>query len=259
MRILAVDDERPALELLTEVIEEAEEDAVVIPFDSPDAVLEYVRTETCDVCFLDIEMPEMNGLELAYQIKSIKPDVNIIFVTGYSQYASNAFALRASGYVKKPATYDKVKAELDNLRFPVQYFEGKEKDLCVVTFGNFDVYSQNRPLIFKRTKSKELFAYLVDRKGTGATKKEIAEILFRDTEYDRKVEDYLNKIYKEMVRALKSSGHGDVIIKERNYYAIDYTKIRCDRYDFEDGVQNAVNSYHGEYMNQYSWASFKIK
>ena len=249
MRILAVDDERPALELLTEVIEEAEEDAVVIPFDSPDAVLEYVRTETCDVCFLDIEMPEMNGLELAYQIKSIKPDVNIIFVTGYSQYASNAFALRASGYVKKPATYDKVKAELDNLRFPVRYFEGKERDLCVVTFGNFDVYSQNRPLIFKRTKSKELFAYLVDQAGAVSSAADIISTLFPNN-----AESYFRVVKRDLEKALAEIGEEDILVKSWGKLGIRREKLLCDYYEYLDGNPDALNLYRGAYMLQYDWA-----
>lgn len=257
MRILAVDDEQPALELLTETIEEVENDATVISYDNAEAVLEYLRNNSCDVCFLDIEMPDMTGIELAKRIKEINNKVNIIFVTGYSQYASNAFELRASGYVKKPVTVSKIKEELNNLRNPV--VEESSSGIRVITFGNFDVYFKNKPLVFKRTKSKELFAYLVDRKGAGVTKKEISSILFKDSEYDRKIEDYINKIYKEMVRALKDVGIDDILVKEHNYYAVNPEMISCDRYDFENGIQAAVNSYRGEYMNQYSWASFKIK
>ena len=108
------------------------------------------------------------------------------------------------------------------------------------------------------SRSKELLAYLIDRKGAGATKKEIALILFPNQEYERRVEDYINKIYREMTRSLDEAGFRDIVVKKRNYYALDPEKIRCDRYDFEKGKASAIKAYMGEYMQQYPWASFKV-
>lgn len=256
MKIIAVDDEKMALEILAEAIKEAENDAELEVFSNGTSAVEYLENNACDVCFLDIEMGDMTGIELAYKVKQFYPMANIIFVTGYSDYTQTAFSMRASGYVMKPATAVKIREELDNLRNPIAD-EGDSK-IKVVTFGNFDIYVDGKPLLFKRTKSKEMLAYLIDRKGTGSTKKEIAAILFGENVYDRKVEDYINKIYKEMVRSLKDEGISDILVKERNYYAIDPKKFLCDRYEFEEGKQYAVNKFRGEYMNQYSWAEFKL-
>lgn len=256
MKIIAVDDEKMALEILAEAIKEAENDAELEVFSNGTSAVEYLENNACDVCFLDIEMGDMTGIELAYKVKQFYPMANIIFVTGYSDYTQTAFSMRASGYVMKPATAVKIREELDNLRNPIAD-EGDSK-IKVVTFGNFDIYVDGKPLLFKRTKSKEMLAYLIDRKGTGSTKKEIAAILFGENVYDRKVEDYINKIYKEMVRSLKEEGISDILVKERNYYAIDPKKFLCDRYEFEEGKQYAVNKFRGEYMNQYSWAEFKL-
>lgn len=256
MKIIAVDDEKMALEILAEAIKEAENDAELEVFSNGTSAVEYLENNACDVCFLDIEMGDMTGIELAYKVKQFYPMANIIFVTGYSDYTQTAFSMRASGYVMKPATAVKIREELDNLRNPIA--DEVESKIKVVTFGNFDIYVDGKPLLFKRTKSKEMLAYLIDRKGTGSTKKEIAAILFGENVYDRKVEDYINKIYKEMVRSLKEEGISDILIKERNYYAIDPKKFLCDRYEFEEGKQYAVNMFRGEYMNQYSWAEFKL-
>lgn len=256
MKIIAVDDEKMALVILAEAIKEAENDAELEVFSNGTSAVEYLENNACDVCFLDIEMGDMTGIELAYKVKQFYPMANIIFVTGYSDYTQTAFSMRASGYVMKPATAVKIREELDNLRNPIAD-EGDSK-IKVVTFGNFDIYVDGKPLLFKRTKSKEMLAYLIDRKGTGSTKKEIAAILFGENVYDRKVEDYINKIYKEMVRSLKEEGISDILVKERNYYAIDPKKFLCDRYEFEEGKQYAVNKFRGEYMNQYSWAEFKL-
>ncbi len=256
MRIIAVDDEIMALDVLAEAIREAEPEAELNAFSSGTLAVEYLEKNACDVCFLDIEMGDMTGIELAYKVKQFYPNANIVFVTGYTDYTQTAFSMRASGYVMKPATASKIREELDNLRNPIE--EISDSNIKVVTFGNFDIYVNGKPLLFKRTKSKEMLAYLIDRRGTGSTKKEIAAILFGEGVYDRKVEDYINKIYKEMVRSLKEVGISDILVKERNYYAIDPKKILCDRYEFESGKQYAVNSFRGEYMKQYSWAEFKL-
>ena len=257
MTILAADDEAIALDVLTEAIKEAEPEAEVVSFRSGVEVLGYLSSNACDVCFLDIEMRDYNGLALALEAKKYNPRINIIFVTGYSQYMGDAFGMRASGYVMKPATADKIREELQFLRNPLDSTD-EEARVKVKTFGNFDVYANGEPVIFKRTKAKELLAYLIDRKGAGATKKEIAGILFPDSEYDRKVEDYINKIYREMLRSMTELGIDDVVVKKRNYYAIDPDKVSCDRYDFEAGKISAIKAYMGEYMTQYAWASFKI-
>ncbi len=257
MRILAADDELIALEVLVDAIKEAEPTAEIVSFRNGKDTISYLSENQVDVCFFDIEMRDCNGIELAYEAKKFNPMVNIIFVTGYSEYSKDAFEVRASGYILKPVTSVKIAEEIRNLRNPIE--ENKNSyDIYIKTFGNFDVYSKGEPIIFKRSKSKELLAYLIDRKGAGVTKKEIATIIFPNQEYDRKVEDYINKIYREMTRSLNEAGIGDIVVKKRNYYAINPEKIECDRYDFEKGKTSAIKAYMGEYMQQYSWAHFKV-
>ena len=141
MKIIAADDETIALEVLVDSIKEAEPNAEVISFKTGKEVLEYLSENTCDICFFDIEMRDMNGIELAYEAKKYNSKINIIFVTGYSEYTQDAFEVRASGYVLKPVTAVKIAEELRNLRNPVE--EDKNSyDVYVKTFGNFDVYSK---------------------------------------------------------------------------------------------------------------------
>ena len=102
MKILCVDDEPLALEMLTEAIEEAQPDADIKPFNKQSELLEEARQNGCDIAFLDIHMRGMNGVELAKKLKEINPKMNIIFVTGYDEYTGDAMRLRASGYVMKP-------------------------------------------------------------------------------------------------------------------------------------------------------------
>ena len=119
MRILAVDDERCALNLLTRNIRAVVPQAEVIEFINPAAALEWAGENTCDVAFLDIELGCMNGIELGKYLKERNPKTNLIFVTGYLDYAISAYALHASGYLSKPASQEAIRAELENLRYPM--------------------------------------------------------------------------------------------------------------------------------------------
>ena len=139
MRIMCVDDEPLMLQMLELAVREAKPDADIETFDEPEDLLEAAKKDGCDVAFLDIHMGGMTGVELAKELKAVNPKMNIIFVTGFSEYTGDAMRLRASGYIMKPVTTEAVKEELDELRFPIV---PKENALLKVQcFGNFDVFT----------------------------------------------------------------------------------------------------------------------
>lgn len=255
MRILCVDDERLALQLLEQSVKKAKPDAEVLAFKYQDELIEEAAQNGCDVAFLDIHMRGMNGVEVAKKLKEINPKMNIIFVTGFSEYTGDAMRLHASGYIMKPVTKEKVEAELADLRFPVVPKAGAL--LRVQCFGNFDVFTPDGvPVRFERSKSKEVFAYLVHRHGSSCSKKEIAAVLFEDMPYDSKQQTYVQKIMTALSKSLKSVGAEQVIIKSYNNISVNVNLIDCDYYRFEELDAGAVNAYQNEYMSQYYWAEF---
>ena len=191
MHILAIDDEQSALNILVGAIQEAVPIANVHGFRDPEEALLFMIETRCEVAFLDIQMREMSGIVLARKLKEIYPKVNIVFVTGYSQYANEAFSLHASGYVYKPVTADKIVNEMENLRNPVKW---KNTGIYVNTFGNFELIVNEKVVSFGREKSKEMLAYLVDKQGKSATRKELANVLFEREDYSRATQNYLSKI-----------------------------------------------------------------
>ena len=119
MRILCVDDEPLMLKMLEMAIRDAKPDADITAHKKQADLLEDARKNGCDIAFLDIHMRGMNGVERAKALKEVNPKMNIIFVTGYSEYAGEAMSLHASGYIMKPVTKEKIKQELEDLRFPI--------------------------------------------------------------------------------------------------------------------------------------------
>ena len=104
MRILCVDDEEMMLQMLEMSVREARPEAEVIGYEDADDLLADAEKNSCDIAFLDIHMRGMNGVEVAKRLKQINPKMNIIFVTGFSEYTGEAMKLHASGYIMKPVT-----------------------------------------------------------------------------------------------------------------------------------------------------------
>ena len=251
MRILLADDEKHALKYLFDCLTELRPEAELVSFDRSDEALEYIKKDAAfDVAFLDISMPVINGVELAKELKKQNPTINIVFCTAHEQYAMDAVKLHVSGYVCKPYVKDDIERELNNLLHPIESASQENGDgLVVRCFGMFDAFFNGEPLAFKRKKTKELFAYLIDKMGAALSPREIcADILENNSP------DYLRKLTQELSKVLKSVGAEKVFVKKYKEYYIVPKLLKCDYYDYLGGDPKAVRSFRGEYMSQYSWA-----
>jgi len=257
MKILAADDEISARNILVRAIHEAAPGAEIRSFGLASEALREVQENgfVPDVAFLDIEMPRISGIEFARQLKQACPNVNIIFVTGFSQYAMDALALRPSGYLMKPATEEKVLTELRCLRNPPARTEAPKR-IRMQCFGNFEVFVDNRPVQFLRAKSKEMLAYLVDRRGSGSSSSEIADMLWEDGVYDRSRQKQFSVIRLDLIKSLRQAGIEDILVMTHGEMSVDTSKFDCDYYMALAGDSVAINAYMGEYMMPYSWAEY---
>lgn len=247
MIAIAVDDEALMLGALVAAMEESSDISAVTKFSDCEEALEFVRGNAIDVAFLDINMRGMGGLALAEKILETRPNCKIVFCTGYEEYAIPAFKLHASGYLMKPISAEDVQVEIDNIKGVRQ----REKLLTVKCFGNFEVYAKNEKLMFKRLKTKELFAFLVDRNGAGMTAKQICAVLFPDDTDDTKNAAYLRQLVLDLKNTLKSVGAEAVLCHETPCYRVDTSLIKCDYVSY---LETGKPEFHGEYMTQYSWA-----
>jgi two-component SAPR family response regulator len=163
--------------------------------------------------------------------------------------------MHASGYIIKPVSAAAIRTELEDLRHPVTLLPNAL--LRIHCFGNFEVFSAaGEPIKFSRTKAKELFAYLVYRKGSTCSTRELAAVLFEDTEYSTKQMLYLQKIISSMMQTLREHNAVNVIHKTYNAIALNDEVVDCDYYRFLNMDVPSINTYTGEFMTQYSWAEF---
>ncbi len=194
MTAICVEDESLILQLTVSLCQELPALDEVQGFQKAQDALQWLETHTAQIALLDIDMPDMDGLALAEKIQRAHPETAIIFLTGYAQYAVEAFQLHVSGYLLKPMTKASVADALANLRYRPR--ESAAKPVEVRCFGAFEVLVDGRPVQFGRTKSKELFAYLVDRRGSSCTYDMVVGALWPD----RRV----GETQKSMVRTLLS-------------------------------------------------------
>lgn len=247
MIAIAVDDEVLMLGALAAAIEASPDITEVARFSNCEEALGFVKNNPTDIAFLDINMRGMGGLALAEKIIASRPNCKIVFCTGYEEYALPAFKLHASGYLMKPIAAEDVQCEIDNIKG----VRKKEKLLRVNCFGNFEVYVKEEKLVFKRLKTKELFAFLIDRKGAGMTAKQICAVLFPDDTDDTKNAAYLRQLFMDLKNTLKTVGAEAVLCHETPCYRVDMGLIKCDYISY---LETGKPEFHGEYMTQYSWA-----
>ena len=252
MRTLVVDDSRLATAALARIIERIDPNGECTQVLSASEALARCKDEPIDVVFLDIEMPGSNGLEVAQRLKLSAPQTNVVFVTGYPEYALDAWHTQASAFLVKPVDEDDVRRALDNLRVPVGNTQGAR--LFVRCFGNFEVFFDQEPVCFERHQTKELLAYLVDRRGAFVSTPDLVAVLWEGLPDTASRRSQVRTLISDLRHTMARLDHPNAVVKRRGDVAIMLADDECDYFGFLRGNPGAVNRYRGEYMRQLSWA-----
>lgn len=104
MTCIAIDDEPKALEVIERYCQKIGLVSLKATFREPLKAIEFLNREKVDLIFLDINMPDINGMQL---LQTLSPRPLIIFTTAYSQYAVESYELNAVDYLLKPATFER--------------------------------------------------------------------------------------------------------------------------------------------------------
>lgn len=251
MYIIGVDDRTTVVTMLEHMLEKIDPDGEHRFYtDSLQVINELDKP--IEVAFLDVEMSGMDGIQLAKKIVKRYPFCNIIFLTGYSEYMETAFDMHASSYLLKPFSEKKVRDALQHLRNkPVSIGSRPVKVNC---FGSFEVFVNDEPVKFKRQKSKETLAYLIDRRGALCN----MDMLIGNIEPDRPPDDPTKskiRVYiGDIIMTFYALGIENLIVKSSGTFGINTRLLDCDYYRYLDGDPYAISRYTGEYMTQYCFA-----
>lgn len=249
MIALCVDDEPILLKALQRAVEKSPDITETFTFEDELDAMMWIREHPCDIAFLDIELHAISGLELAQRMRKVRPGLAIVFCTAYPQYAVQTIGMHIDcGYLLKPVQAKDVQAEIDHILQPLR------KPLRVVCFGSFEAFVNDKPLDFRRKKTRELLAYLVDRKGAFASANEICAVLWENAPDDTRSRDYFYHLLSDLKRALEKEHASSVLLTSSSGYGLDTSQVDCDYYRLLAGDEQAIQAFNGEYMNRYSWS-----
>lgn len=277
-RVILIDDEESALDILEILLKQIGNVEIAGRYVNPQEALEEIRRDIPDAVFLDIEMPGMNGIELAEQILDINETVEVIFITAYNEYAVKAFEIHSLDYILKPVLKERLKKTMDRLiriKSQHQQEEKKEQFLSIKCFGNFEVSineKKKESLKWKTSKVKEVCAYLVHNKGNHVERDSIIEAVWPNTDYEKaKINLYTTISY--LRKTFLAAGYNNIIEQNQNGYKMNLKEVFLDTNEFEklfnrketisaqniDRYEQLEKIYQGDYLDKsdYSWADYR--
>ncbi|MFD2115212.1 response regulator [Paenibacillus yanchengensis] len=272
MNVVIIDDEKLAIDVLAIVLEELTPFSICIKGTFTDAMdaFELLAREQIDLVFLDMEMLDVHGLQIAKLILTQYPHIQLIFVTAHSQFAVDAFDVAATDYLLKPVQAQR----LEKAMFKAQQVydsrkelrtDDKQANLYVRVFGGFQLVDAEQKTVKWRTKKvKELFLYLWLHQKKPLLNVVLMENLWPDVEPDKASVNLHTAIY-QLRKTLKQCGIDHPILLANNHYQLtvkldsDYEELlallECERHD-EQSMQQILNYYEDDFLaaEEYSWA-----
>ncbi len=251
MNVLAVLGTESTQLPMIEMLSAMEPDANLMCFGSGLTALAAARQEEIDIAVIDATLPELDGLDFGQYLQDLYPNVNLIYLSSDEATGYRALRQHASGILPKPIEEKALQRELEELRYPQT--QKNKKRLFAQTFGNFELFVDGKPVVFKYTKTKEIVALLINNRGAQTSNGEIIASLWEDDGDPEKKGSYLSNLRQDLQNTFARLKLNGVILKQRGSLAIATDRIECDLYDWLDKKQESKYQYLGDYMNQYSW------
>lgn len=254
MTILVVSQDSSFLKKTADMISKAASGSDLLTCQDSLEALAVARKQEIHVAFLSVEMPELKGLDLGQYLKELNPFVNLIYMDDKTDKGGEALQQHASGFLLAPIKKQDIQAEMSDLRYPEERKD--QKRVFAQTFGNFDLFIDGKPVVFKYNRTKEMVALLINNRGAQTTNGEIIASLWEDDGSTEKKGSYLRNLRQDLQNTLTRLKATNILLKQRGSIAIDVDRIQCDLYDWLEDPKNSRYRYLGEYMNQYSWGEY---
>lgn len=272
MRTILVDDELLLLSHMEKLLTEIDDIQLIGMYNNPYQALEAILRDKPDVVFLDIEMPEINGIQMAEQIQNVHPSINIVFITAYSEYAVRAFEINAVDYILKPLKRDRLMNTIQRFKKDYSTKEAPTRSPMVCCFQSLqftDAWSQKLDVRWRTNKAKELFLFLLQYRNQLIRKDVILDILWPEAEWDKAYTLIYTTIY-QIRKTLETMNLPIKILSREDSYILDLNGVKLDIDEWENGIhqsppvtsetlsyhQQIMNLYQGEYLAEtdYTWA-----
>lgn len=273
MRAVLIDDESLALDYLEQQLRKVCDLDSIKKFTDPMSSFEAILREDADVVFLDIQMPEIDGIEFAERLLERKPGLQVVFVTAYHEFAVQAFELNAVDYVLKPVGTERLRNTLTRLRLQDARVNGPKpaepRAIRMHLFREVLVESaENRlvPVRWRTAKAQELFLYLLQHRDRHARKDTLIEILWPEHEAGKAYSLLYTTIY-HIRKTLEPYGSHFTISNLSEGYTLRLEHVKLDVEEWEAGLrigttipadelapyEKLAGLYRGDYLQDYDY------
>jgi len=273
MRALLVDDESLALKDLERQLLKIGEIEIAGAYRNAESAIQQATLLKPDVVFLDIDMPEISGLEAAEILQSVLPGIPIVFVTAYEEYAVKAFELQALDYVLKPVNQERLARTVQRIKQQLSEAGQQTKAPLAATVRCFQRlhidYGKGEPFPWRTARSQELFAYMVYKRNQPVRKDILLEILWPHAEYKKGFTQLYTTIY-QIRKSLEAAGLDIRLTNSGSDYYLNLGLSRCDvqvweemketlpplSHESADRYAQWLEAYTGHFLDEheYLWA-----
>lgn len=287
MKAILIDDEKPALQHLERLLLKDGRLEITGKYTSARKGLAHLEREKADIVFLDIGMPEMNGLEAGEYIAGLDGDTRIVYITAYSEYAIEAFELNAADYLLKPVTSQRLHKTLERLEprpdpAGPQTVSSSEslppaKQLSILCFKRLEFVDSTQPgrkMQWRTSKAQEVFALLLHNRGQWILKDTIVDLVWPDFKPEKAVTNLHTTVYH--IRKLLKAWDMEVLVEfSQERYRLTKEQVMLDVEEFERGYSGApvdseaewqrreslLQLYRADYLEEhdYDWAEIRRK
>lgn len=255
MKTILVDDMLLDLQLFELKCTDMPDFEIVGKFTDPVEAMSYAQSHVVDFAILDIDMPGMNGIELAHRLRQIRSDVIIVFATAHPKFAVDAIRMKADYIIFKPFDREDIADVMERAKLLRQR---QRKRIYFHTFGSFEMLMDVAPVRFRSNKAKELMALCVFYGGRSVSIHEMVSALWGEEAAAAPDSTGYRRTIKELTDTLKLYHVEELFVRERGSVRVRMELADSDYQDFLNGSNSACCDFQGEFMRQYSWAESAI-
>lgn len=252
MRAIIVDDEPLMLKRFVRLGADIPDLNIAGQFESAGEALEFAKKIPVDAAFLDVAMPVTNGIELSKELRKIRPDIMIIFVTASEEHIWDFNRIGGDYYIIKPYTKETIEMAMERIRLIARR---QEKELFIQTFGRFLVLRNGEPLPFTG-KAKEILALTVIKRGKEISNEEIYSTIWEDRPYSNELMTVYYNALGRLKKTLRQEGLEKLLISTQRGQMINTEMFDCDYYDWQDKNMKEKDIFTGEFMSEYPWGAY---
>jgi len=254
MRAIVVDDEPLMVKKFVRLAGGIPDLNIVGGFSDAQEALAFARDNEIEAAFLDVEMPEMDGIELARRLREIRTDILIVPVTAHEGYVFDANRIGVDYYVVKPYTAAVLNEMMERLRL----IAGRQdKDIYIQTFGRFLVKKGGKPVPLSG-KAKEILALVVTYRGREVSNEEIYRTIWEDRPCDNDSMGVYYNALKRLRDALAKYDLEGLLVSTVRGQTVDTGLFDCDFYKWKDRTMDVRSQFEGEFLSEYSWGEYII-